>query len=212
MRDFGCYYYIKHYKKLHQITNKSCWAGLKHFDKNINPKSLWGRVVNDESINLKLKKSIYIDSYIDPLTEMYIEPLLNIINQITLCKLEEIDKKVYIKYNLLEKYDQNLILLNFIRNLWHTPVGKSFTPYTTKFFENIVSNPLNYKDPISLLTWANKDAVEEVTNKVQYLGSPGHSNVHDHNRLIVKDLPDFLEFNYGGTSAFLTTFSKKPKN
>lgn len=212
MRSFDCLYYIKHYKKLHQITNKACWAGVKHFDKNIKPTSLWGRVVNDESINLKLKKSIYIDSYIDPLTEMYIEPLLNIINQITLCKLEEIDKKVYIKYNLLEKYDQNLILLNFIRNLWHTPVGKSFTPYTTKFFENIVNNPLNYTDPISLLTWANKDAVEEVTNKVQYLGSPGHSNVHDHNRLIVKDLPDFLEFNYNGTSTFLTTLSKKLKN
>lgn len=212
MRSFDCLYYIKHYKKLHQIPNKACWAGLKHFDKNINPKLLYDRGVNDASINLKLKKSIYIDSYIDPLTEMYIEPLLNIINQITLCKLEEIDKKVYIKYDLLEKYDQNLILLNFIRNLWHTPAGKIFTPYTTKFFENIVSNPLNYKDPISLLTWANKDAVEEVTNKVQYLGSPGHSNVHDHNRLIVKDLPDFLEFNYNGTSTFLTTLSKKLKN
>lgn len=212
MRSFDCLYYIKHYKKLHQITNKACWAGVKHFDKNIKPTSLWGRVVNDESINLKLKKSIYIDSYIDPLTEMYIEPLLNIINQITLCKLEEIDKKVYIKYDLLETYDQNLILLNFIRNLWHTPGGNNFTLYTTKFFENIVNNPLKHKDPISLLTWANKDAAEELATKVQYLGSPGHSNMHDYKRLIVKDLPDFLEFDYNGTSTFLTTLSKKLKN
>lgn len=209
MRSFDCFYYIKHFKELHQITNKACWAGLQHFDKKIPSNTLYGKVISN-NINLRLKKTIYIDSYTDPLTEKYIEPLLKIINEITLCELEKIGEKVYIKYNLLEKYDQNLILLNFIRNLWHTPGGAIFEDYTINFFENIINNPLNYEDPISLLTWANKDSLKKATtDKKRYLGSPGHSNIHDEKRLLVKNLEDFMEFNYSGTAPFLTTNSKK---
>ncbi len=103
---------------------------------------------------------------------------------------------------LLSTYDQNLILLNFIRNLWHSPTETCFPTtdnrYATYFFEALEKS--TYIDPLKRLTNANKKACE----KYGYKRNVGHSNVAIGSSLVLKDKESLLKWQGVVTNQFLT--------
>ena len=195
MRGFECHYFAKNEKnELIKNTDYACWAGIR---------------------KLPAGSFIYIDQYENEETKQYIDLLINTINKITSCKIVEIDKKEYIEFKLLQTYDQSLVLLNFIRNLWHAP-GGTYYDYTTKaikikypeyidkFFH--ILKETSYKDPLAKLTDANKQACFLENPKTHNFGfSPGHSNVHKEDTLKIKYSKDLFNFNGLSTMTFLTT-------
>lgn len=199
MRGFQCEYFVKDEKgdltKEYKNTlngnittiHSACWASTR---------------------NLPAGTFIYIENFQTEKTKSEIDRLVNVINEITPCKVVVIKKKEYIEFKLLETYDQSLILLNFIRNLWHTPGGNvynsakrktelQFPDYTETFFSTFKKS--RYKDPLKRLTKANVEACPEKAQSV------GHSNVHAKERLKIKSTKDLLSFTGASTLIFLTT-------
>jgi hypothetical protein len=149
-------------------------------------------------------------------TRPYQDLLVGIVNEITPCEFYEAEAKGlmkklvaavknavvaktrYIKYKLLESYDQNVALLNFVRNLWHEPPG--YQGYSVRFFKFLAESHNHYKDPFQRLTWANKEACP---SGIRY--SPGHSNVHNKGNLKIKTVEDLMNFNGNNTCFFFTT-------
>lgn len=144
MRSYNCYYYYLIDEKLQLNNNTSCWAGITN-----------GRYYDGEGnghyADIETRKTIYIDKFTEDLTKKYIKPLVRCINKITPCEIVKLDKE-YIKFQLFGTYDQNLVVLNFIRNLWSIDGGLSIE-YTKLFFENFMKH--RHRDPLKRLTYAN---------------------------------------------------------
>ena len=160
---------------------------------------------NAESIACKLvgnKKFIYISTYTEKETEKYIPLLINIINKITTCKIVKFENESYIQFKLLNTYNQSLILLNFIRNLWYSVAISCYNEkiYNIDFFE-ILESSVDYKDPLERLTFANLQACK--INNINR--SLGHCNAHSFASLKIKKTKDLLEYKDPSTMKFLTT-------
>lgn len=194
MRSFSCYYYHKiKDNTLEMNINNSCWAGIRYYQK------VRGRNYNDIIDNEN--PIIYIEKYEEEEQKEHVDLLLSIINRITPCKITVIDDKKYIEYHLIEGYDNNLILLNFIRNLWNEP----YHNYSTYFFKYLKSS--RYKYPLAKLTDANIKACKQVEvdgNKIFRYG-PGHSNVNQPDKMVIKNTKDLIGVKFNCTTTFLTT-------
>ena len=118
--------------------------------------------------NITLK----ITDYIFPETERYINLLVSIINEITVCY---ITKEKSIIFSLpYSNYDANLFLLNCLRYLWHIP--KADTKLIQAFF-NTLEECLD-EDPMVKLTTANQVLSNTYFSLSDNQYSPGHSNIH----------------------------------
>lgn len=197
MRTFACHYYKIEKENLIKNTNYACWAGLRNFDIST------GKYILRQDYN-----TIYIDEFEIPKTKNYIDLMVKIVNEITPCELVTIDNKKYIKFKMLDTYDQSLVLLNFIRNLWFEPIPYMYDSkeyddkvgiYTDTFFETLKKS--RFKDPLKKLTKANKVACEKVGAKNYY----GHSNYNIASKLKIKNKDELLNYKGYSTSAFLTT-------
>ncbi len=173
MRDYECYFG----KTIESIEAEACWATLSH-----NPYS-----------HADVTK-IYISKFVQPETKNYISLIVSTVNQITPCQIVEKGGSEYIEYTLLKRYNNDLILLNFIRNLWSEP----FIDYSKNFFTFLSKS--RYKDPLKRLTDANMKACEIA--KVFY--APGHSNVHEASRLKIKTVEQLKKYTGNSTRGFLT--------
>lgn len=160
---------------------------------------------------------ILIDHTKGLVAEDSLNKVIELVNKITPCKIikktvsvEEIshdnayfkpylDKELLLlKFDLLKTYDQNLILLNFIRNYWYSPKDD----YSKNFFELLNNKEFcKFRDPLKILTNANKEACR--LNSV--MNSYGHSNTQPHDRLKVKTKQQLLDYAGFSTASFLTT-------
>jgi len=160
---------------------------------------------------------VLIDHTKGLVSEDSLNKLIELVNEITHCKIikktisiEEIshddiyfksylDKELLLlKFDLLKTYDQNLILLNFIRNYWYSPKDD----YSKNFFELLNNKEFcKFRDPLKILTNANKEACR--LNNVMH--SHGHSNTQPHNLLKVKTKQQLLDYAGFSTRSFLTT-------
>lgn len=122
MRGFDCYYYYMTDKKEFVKNGRTaCWAGI------CAPPNSKG-VIADTLYIYKFENVNVVDN-------KQIVRLVNLINNITPCKIVTIKKEKYIKYKLLRTYDQNLVLLNFIRQLWYENCRAAFD--FKKFFDEL---------------------------------------------------------------------------
>jgi hypothetical protein len=164
---------------------------------------------------------VYFDDFDYPTTQSYQYLLIDLINQITPCELVEIENKILIRVRTLngdinpytyEKnmilYRRNLIMLNFIRNLWHepgrysqrmTPIPGPY-PYTQTFFKTLKEDK-TYADPLERLLHANKLASQ--AGGFTY-GEVGHSNAGKADKLVVRKTAELLNSTMGDTMGFLT--------
>ena len=181
MMTYECHVYIYTGGALIKANHCACWAMLHDGSRAVCFTSPHGPVPVQE---------VYIDNFQHPDTEAHQERLLSLINQITPCGKVEVCGKSLIRYRLLERYSQNLVLLNFVRNLWHDPLKG----YVKKFFAHLEDCPPG--DPLEQLTWANREAC----GNVNY--SPGHSNAHPKKALKVKKAGQLLEWD-GSATGFL---------
>jgi hypothetical protein len=184
MRDFKCYYYSYEEDNFVINDNTACWKGITSG-------------VYDQTV---VYEEIYIDRFKDE-TEEYIELLVNTINQITPTSIEKINDIEYIKYKLLKVYNQDLILLNFIRNLWYKPtwIYTTIEKYNDLFFISLKEQ--KNKDPLIRLTTANIEACKELG----LLNSPGHCNIHNWEQLKAKKVSELLSYQGKSTRVFLTS-------
>lgn len=189
MRGFQCHYYHMNNNVLVKNTNTSCWAGFNMFYLD----------------NKILYKTIYIEQFTEEKTSKYIPLLIRVINKITPCKIVSIEDKEYIQFDLLSTYNQSLVLLNFIRNLWAdnkdpiSMISEGITnKYTEVFFETLRTSKF-YKDPMKRLTYANIIAIEQIKINRSF----GHSNIHDPKTLKIRDLVSLLEYKGTSTHEFL---------
>lgn len=178
--------------------NQACWAGIGSFYK------YFGLIHKTNEEN-----TIYINNFRLKETKKYIPLLIKYINKITPCSLETINNVEYIKFQLLGTYDQSLILLNFIRNLWYSPdvtydyyngkkeFGTDKKFYFNYFFENLKKS--KYREAFKRLTYANKRASE----LIKCYSSLGHSNLGNGEKLKVKTIPELLEYKGDNISNFL---------
>jgi hypothetical protein len=163
LRSYACYFGFEADKKAgtrFSVQSHACWGGVQY---QYGPK----------------RDCVIIDKFTYASTAKYQRLLISLINEITPCSIITRKSKKYIKFKLLGTYDKSLVLLNFIRNLWHEPLPG----YSKDFFE-VLRTSKKYKDPLARLMWANKKAVEMNARKIIY--SPGHSNVHPPERLKIK--------------------------
>lgn len=180
-RRIGCIYYAFINKKFTQNGNTACWAGIRSYLHNKGP------------------KYIYITQYDEKETKEYQKLLVSLINKITPCVFLKRQNVIYIKYQLLENhYNRNLVLLNFIRNLWDNPLFPYNENYTKKFFESVKKS--KKKDPLEILTEANMIACEGT--KILHAD---HSNAAKNTK--IKTSEDLLnkESDIQSTNYFLTT-------
>lgn len=202
MRGYQCHYYIK--DKDGKLT-KDDIDGL-YWDYKTPAKVSIGSACWSSLRRIPQASFIYIENYETEETKDSIDLLLRLINEITPCNIVTINKKNYIEYKLLKTYDQNIVLLNFIRNLWNKPgvanekgEGAEYAKdYTDIFFKTLAKTRL--KDPLKRLTQANKEA--SINYKIEGFG-PGHSNVHNYKDLKIKDTQSLLEFKGNSTRTFL---------
>lgn len=173
MRGFDCYWFTYVGKALEQSSSTMCWSGIR-------------RVLEDEKDKVK---EIYITKYNEVETEKYQKRLIFIINKITPCSKVIIDKVEYIKFKLIKGYNNNLILLSFIRNLWNNPMAHDKKcNYTEEFFKALKESKKLYSDPLERLTYANKEACPESALYV------GHSNVCNKKDLVIRKAKELLDF------------------
>ncbi len=180
-RRIGCHYYGFVNKVFTKNGNTSCWAGIKNFLVQSGP------------------KYIYITNYEESETKKYQKLLVGIINEITSCTFLKRENVVYIKYKLLKNdYNRNLILLNFIRNLWDNPLYSAGKDYTKTFFEALENS--KKKDPLERLTEANMIAC-----KYYPMMGSDHSNAAKNVK--VKSTKQLLDHkgDLVSTNSFLTT-------
>lgn len=197
MRGYECFYKVLKKQKKKEVDvsygyNTACWAGIKNI--------------------IGKYDSIYIERFREPETEKYIKLLLNIINKITPCKIVKINKVEYIKYTLISGYDNNLILLNFIRNLWNCPLqyayvsgynGKNMLKdYTLVFFETL--SKIEEKDPLKMLIEANIEACKPLVYNHDLIVGPGHSNAFPSRFLKIKNVDELLKYEGTSVKSFLT--------
>ncbi len=177
MRDYGCHFYeLKEKEKEKKLEAKgsACFSGIRYCLKSEGGTG-----------------TIYISNYTYEETKDYINLIVEVTNQITPCEFVTIDGNKYIKFELLKTYDQSLILLNFIRNLWYSPRILPDKIYSVDFFKALKADTTS-EDPLERLTKANKTAL------VGYNGgySEGdHSNVFHAIKLAVKTKEQLLDFN-----------------
>lgn len=123
---------------------------------------------------------IIIDKYVKEDTKAYINTIVGIINEIQPCKLITQDGVEYISYKLIGRYNNDILLLNFIRNLWydHCP------GYSLAFFKALEELKKDKKlTAMEKLTTANVAAVKACGQK----GYGHHSNCHEDTK--VRTLP-----------------------
>ncbi len=149
-------------------------------------------------------KTIFIKDFEYNETKEHIYNFIKLINEITPCEIVKINEIKYIQIDLLDTYDQSLIVLNFIRNLWYNPTNQfgsiiNEDSYCTAFFKNCFTK--EYEEPLSQLTYANKIACE--VSKVN--GAYGHSNINHHFKLKIKTLEELLAYKGQSTIEFLST-------
>ncbi len=189
MRGYQCYVHHLRNGVMEQNGNTACFAGLTGY---------YIPNAKDQEVNM-----VYITQIRTKETEKYLELLIRTINKITLCELVTINKQKYIKFQLLPSYDQSLVLLNFIRNLWCNPIQYGIKtvsiPYHKTFFEVLARS--RRTDPLIKLTLANKKACE----LANFRGSLGHSNCHEYNRLKLKKTEELMNYKGNSTYIFLTT-------
>lgn len=155
MRDYQCTYSTEN-GPLHKWA---CWSQIRY----------------------DAKKTIYIENFTDPKTKAYINTLVKIINKIQPCALTDKNGVSCISYKLIGLYNNDLILLNFIRNLWN----EHYPGYSKAFFERLeeVKN-IRKLTPFEKLCEANVYAVKTCGKT----GYGDHSNCHENVK--VKKLPE----------------------
>lgn len=177
MRDYKCYIYRKSGNKLELNDNDACWAGVQDYKGG----------------------DIYIGEFTDKKTIRHVKELISILNEITPTSLVKENKKRYIKFKLLDNYQKNLVVLNFIRNLWYEPYG--VIDYTKKFFEYLKESKDKYEDPLQRLTWANKKAsVGFFSNSIHF----DHCNITASNKLKIKTKEQLFAYDGYTQSGFLS--------
>jgi hypothetical protein len=169
MRD-ECNYSIKINSNLEEAPNNICWADI--FD-----------------YRSQTDGNIYIYRFREPNTEKHIPKLLSIINEITPCELVTIDGMEYIQYKLLPFYNQNLLILNFIRYLWYIPEEVDDAEVIQSTFFNKLYSDI-YTDPISILTYSNKEACKNV------FCSMSHSNLTEQQFIEIQTLESFRAYRW----------------
>jgi hypothetical protein len=200
MRGYACHFYhLTKKNTLVKNNNTACWAGINRVPPISDVKIHAGEELDEAN-----KEYIFVDQFVQPETEAYIPLLIRVLNKITPCEMVTIDDKQYIKIKLIGKYDNSLIVLNFLRNLWSCPsIFNGQSPakaiYTPTFFETL-KNARKYKDGLKRLMWANKAACE----KIPGCGSMGHSNIHNADRLTIRSAEDLKNWNGYSTEGFLT--------
>lgn len=174
MRGYQCHFWAKVDGQLRASDFTDCWGGV------MGSSWFFHKKVQDEYKKTGVYPSgfsgtdhpfknqdIWIDKWKEPETEAFAPELVSVINDITPCQITE-DGLIQIR--LLETYRQSLLLLNFIRNLWHEPCDG----YTGAFFKSLVEDKGKYPDPLARLTWANKCACK--ASKFKNACGVGHSN------------------------------------
>lgn len=150
-RCYSCYYYAnvinpktgkKHFVK---NSNFACWASINYWD-----------VKNEkDSPNI-----LYIDEFKGYVTNEQINQLIYIINKITPCRIIKYKDKEYIAIRLINNhkdwYNNNLIILNWIRCLWYKPYIADFE----KFYKLIFDYTDNM-DPLYFLMDCNRQCLKE---------------------------------------------------
>jgi len=94
-----CIHYSLKNDKLVKDSVTACWRGI-----NNKP---------SEFIYMKLD-----DFKVPEVTDKQRTRVINLLNNITFCKIVKIDNIEYIKFLLLDKYCKNGLLLNFIRGFY----------------------------------------------------------------------------------------------
>jgi len=191
MRGFSCHLYHKEDRGYVQHRRTLCYNGIRDY---------------------KEGSTIYISHFHEKETEQYQELITEVVNEITPCRVIERDKVIFattydvvkgtytttansiplkfgvenidklIEFKLLKTYAQSLVLLSFIRNLWHDP---SRGGYSVRFFEILETLE---GDTLERLTTANKEAVKEF----QMIYSVGHCNIFDN--LVVRKTEELLKY------------------
>lgn len=193
LRGYECYVSMYFGKVLKQSESTACWSMMSYLGYWTGKWDVYNKPLGDRE-KAFIGKKIYIEQYKCSETEHYVPLLTATINEITPCQVVKIKKTDYIEYESLATYNQNLILLNFIRNLWHEPVRNK--GYSVKFFEALKT--ATQADPLERLTWANKEACITTTY------SPGHSNVHTKASLKIKTSEQLRNYAGQSTADFLT--------
>ena len=113
---------------------------------------------------------------------------------------------------MISGYDNNLILLNFIRNLWNCPLqyvpvhrgnGKNMLKdYTSVFFETLYK--IEEKDPLKMLIEANIEACRPLVYNHNTIVGPGHSNAFPSRFLKIKNVDELLKYKGTSVRSFLT--------
>lgn len=180
MRGCQCYYSAKGKNRWEQNPNTACWAGIQYYNNSV---------------------VLRIERWKDKSTEKYAKLLTSIINQITPCKIY----RGFIYYTLIGNgtpvwsakhyYDRNLILLNFIRYLWHN-YGDSVV-----FFKALEES--KEKDPFKRLSEANlKNSIFYGQDENRYFYfTPGHSNIDTRQKSLIS-LETFLNYTGNCTGFF----------
>lgn len=191
---YRCHIYHMINGTLHKNANDACFAGIKSYLDVID----WQKKIDNPS------QEIYIYDFEREETIKYVPILVKIINRITPCEIVEINDKKYIKFKLISNkyYDQNLVILNFIRNLWNEPsrfyVKNELKTYYQCFFQALAKS--RYKDPLERLTQANILALTET----KYSESAGHSNTFNFKQGKRKTVKELIEYEGNNTKEFLT--------
>ncbi len=178
MRDFGCYMYYMVDKVLTSTGGTACFASITRVLKKFNEAT---------------DGVLYIKDFEEKETKEYIDLIIEVTNEITPCKLITIDEINYIQIQMLDTYDQSLIVLNFIRNLWNEPIPE----YSVKFFKALKATDIS-DDSLVRLTTANKVALKG--NK----GSHGHSNTAPEESIKIKTKQQLYDYQGYSTYGFLT--------
>lgn len=129
-------------------------------------------------------------------TSQYIELIVQLINKITDCKYDA--ENDCIEYKMLKGFNRNLILLNFIRYLWFSPLNNEAS---TVFFKKLsdLFNNTNINDPLVLLTIANRYTAKVIG----YVETPTHCNYYHYSYLQIRKTNELLNCNFNSTKQFL---------
>jgi len=151
MRNYSCYYGKYVNKKVIKSNSSACWASI-------------------DRDGFEYVQNLYIYKFEEPdITYEQIKLLVSIVNQITPCSIVTHKKIKYIKYRKIKGYIKNLIILNFIRALWHETGGI----LSSQLFLNSLKNPkVIYEDPLEKLLYSYKESFINVNSPY---------NVFDHN-------------------------------